>query len=570
MKNKTRSKKKSALHVKRNILVFLKFILAFTLPVLLGCSATFTASPSLHIRINQVGFHPDDIKSGVVLSKYSVNESYFELVDDKNKLVVHKGELTKIDSGYGNFPFVYNFDLSEFKEKGNYFIRIGSSKSFVFEINEGLFYPISSHLLDFFKIQRCGYTNPELHDVCHIADATSLNNNNGEVISESFDVTGGWHDAGDYVKFLNTTAFATYMLLFSYEFDPVKFGFDNNNNSVPDILEEAKVGLDWMLRCRYDMKKLVIQVQDLRDHDVGWRMPEDDELKFDRPGYLGNGKNIVGIYVAAMSLAYRIWNDVLSYPVFAEECLKAAENVFSVRDEVPDVDSTGSGMYFDKYYRGKLALGAVELYLSTNRDEILEEAKRLADAAGPDYWWSWGDVNTLAHYKLAKIEPRFKSYIENNLTHYNKTSYSNTFGKGNVSSWGTNHTLVGIILNNILYKDLTNSSKFDTLSIKQRDFLLGNNPWGISFIQKTGSNYSKSFHHQISFLKNIELPGGFAAGPVTREIFEKYEINLENEDWLKDFQTDEAIYFDDRNDYLTNEPTIVANATAIFAFASFK
>ncbi|MCK7528297.1 MAG: glycoside hydrolase family 9 protein [Ignavibacteriales bacterium] len=75
-----------------------------------------------------------------------------------------------------------------------------------------------------------------------------------------------------------------------------KFGYDLDKNDVPDILEEAKVGLDWLLRCNVDNQTLVSQVQNESDHNIGWRLPENDSLQFDRPAFVSIGKNTIGIY----------------------------------------------------------------------------------------------------------------------------------------------------------------------------------------------------------------------------------------------------------------------------------
>src|SRR4030042_911777 len=74
-----------------------------------------------------------------------------------------------------------------------------------------------------------------IHTVFHRADATNVIEA-GNILNKQIDLTGGWHDAGDYVKFLNTTAYTTYTLLFAFDFDSRKFSFDKNKNNIPDIL----------------------------------------------------------------------------------------------------------------------------------------------------------------------------------------------------------------------------------------------------------------------------------------------------------------------------------------------
>lgn len=527
-----------------------------------NCQTSIKNEPEIFIRFNQLGFLQDDIKTAVVLSNTNLMKKQIHLFNSKNEKVLTL-KFSENKGQYGKFSFTYNLDFSSLNKKGEYYFQFGNQKSSSFKIDENVFNGISESLLEFFKVQRCGYTSPLIHDVCHIADATSLIEN-GKVINKTIDVTGGWHDAGDYIKNLNTTAFSTYLLLFAYEFAPEKFSFDKNKNNVPDILEEAKIGLDWLHRAYYDKYKLITQVQDMRDHDVGWRMPENDPLAFDRPAFVGMGKNLIGIYSATMSLAYRIWKEKLNYPEFANQCLNDAQNIYSIHKQVKDVDNSGTGVYIDKNFYGKLSLGAIELYLSTLKTTFLNDAANYADSAKSDFWWSWGDINTLAHYKLAKIIPRYAEYIKNNLEHFNKLKKNDVFGKSVSTSWGTNVTLLGVTLQNILYKNLMKKS-YDSLSVYSRDYILGRNPWGISFINGYGKVSSKNFHHQIGYLEG-SLPGGFAAGPASKEFIDKQKIPYEKNDLYDTFQTNDNYYRDDRNDYITNEPTLVGNATAIFVF----
>ena len=147
-------------------------------------------------------------------------------------------------------------------------------------------------------------------------------------------------------------------------------------------------------------------------------------------------------------------------------------------------------MYQDTRFWGKLSLGAVELYLTTKSDEFLHEAKEYADNAKSDYWWSWGDINSLADYRLGKIEPKYQQYILNNLNGFNSTRYKNLYEEGMLATWGTTNSLLGVSLQAILYKDLTGVSVFDSLAVSQRDYILGKNNWGLSFIYNHWKNVS--------------------------------------------------------------------------------
>lgn len=526
------------------------------------------AKSNIFIRTSQVGFAPNEIKTAVILSTINLTNETFYILDYKSKKIEYKGLIIKSEGTFGNFPFSYKINFSDFQKKGNYIIKIKSYNSISFEIDKTLYLPVIKELMKFFPIQRCGYTNPKGHKICHIADATSLIDGD-EVLNKSIDLTGGWHDAGDYVKFLNTTALTTYTLLFAYDLNKTKLDFDIDKNGIPDILEEVKVGLDWLLRAQTKDNRFITQVQNLQDHDVGWRMPEDDTLTFNRPAYIGIGKNLIGIYSATLSLASRIWEEKFKDVTFSTICLETAKKYYKNRNSVQDIDSSGSGQYLDKTFKGKLSLAAVELYLSTKNTSYLKDAINYATEGGANYWWSYGDISSFAHFRLAKYDKSFRSLMKKGLLHFNNNRKSRLFGETVDLSWGSNVTLIGTAIQANLYKKLNKGANFDTLGIDMRDYMLGKNQWGVSFVSNIGKNYSKNLHHQISFLSKITLPGGFAAGPISRSSLESYNLPFERRDKFAKFQTDFAYYRDDRMDYVTNEPTIIGNAMAILLFSFY-
>ena len=521
----------------------------------------------IYIRTNQVGYLSNDIKTSVIMSEEPVVFTKFEIKNTENSKVVFSGSLKKLDHSYDKFKYCYSIDFSKLTSTGSYKIYTGNFSSYPFKINRTLYNDVVDSLILFFKEQRCGPTEPFLHKICHLSDATRLLGDADH--SGGVDVTGGWHDASDYIKFLSTTAYTTYMLIFSYDFDKSKFGFDNDKDGIPDVLAEAKVGLDWLLRCNYSKYKLVTQVQDLRDHDVGFRMPENDTLQYDRPAFSGIGKDQIGIYTAALALASRVWSEKFYMYDFAKQCLTAAENLYSIRDKILDIDTSGTGTYRDNAFWGKLALGAVELYLTTKKQSYLSDAMLYADGARSDYWWSWGNINSLADYRLAKINPRFTTYILNNLNAFNANKDSSAFNEGLAYTWGTTNSLLGVTLQVILYKDITGLNHFDSLAVDQRDYVLGRNPWGISFIYNIGSVFTNHFHSQVAFFNGGYLPGALSAGPAPENILKKYNIINTNRKYDL-FNTDLIKYYDDLSNYITNEPTISSNATALFVYGYYS
>jgi len=538
-----------------------KLLLSFISLIIFSCSEPLSSES--YIRMNQLGFRPNDIKSAVIISDSPINEKKFSVRNKDNK-IVFKNDLI-LDSALNlRFKYSARLDFSELKIPGEYFIQISNIRSKKFKIKENIFNSVRDSLSIFFKVQRCGPTKPFLHEPCHLNDATEVI---GYKKSSPVDLTGGWHDAGDYTKFLFTTAYTTYMLLFSYEFEPRKFEFDLDKNSVPDILEEARVGLDFLLRCDFADDAFITQVQDDRDHTVGWRLPENDTLRFNRPAFVKMNKSQVGIYAAVMALANRIWKTRFYDNEFAEKCLKSGIKLFDMRDRINDFKDQEK-YYTDSNYIGKLALGAVELYNTTKSPKYLKLALEYGKKTEPDYWWSWGDFNSLAFYKLSYIDSSFKDLLRSNLEEFNKNSFQNLFNEPTPYSWGSTTTFLGVAIQAILYKKLTNSNTFDEMEINCRDYILGNNPWGMSFIYGIGFNFPKKIHSQIAYFNKGYLPGALVGGPAPKNLFEGREIKMNNN--LSKFDFNNIIYFDAFDNYINNEPTISGNATALFLYGYYS
>ena len=532
---------------------------------LLFYSCTSQLNENLFIRLNQVGFLPDDYKTAIILSKTPFEEKFFRIKNTENDEEVFIDSINKLPYKL-NSEIKYSalIDFSALKSKGEYFIEYQNMKSYPFLIDDSLYNSIRDSVSLFFKVQRCGPTNPLMHKVCHLQDATKVI---GYSDSSAIDLTGGWHDAGDYIKFVYTTAFTTYLLIFSYEFDPDKFSFDLDNDSVPDILQEAKVGLDFLLRCNFSEEAFITQVQDDRDHKVGWRMPENDTLTFDRPAFVKMNKSQIGIYSAALAIASRIWKERFLDNIFANKCLNASEKIFRLRNKISDYKDDEK-YYNQNEFNSKLALGALEIFKSKDDKNYLSLALEYGKNIAENNWWSWGDFNALVFYKLAEFNNQYVEKLKNILSFYKSYSDSNLFSLAHQYNWGTTHSIAGVVLSSILYKKLTGSESFDNLAVLNRDFILGRNPWGKSFISGIGKNFPRKIHHQIAFFNNGYIPGAMVSGPVPDSLFKNYSFTIHS-DKLSEF-SDSSIYCDEFDNYLTNEPTISSNATALFIFGYFS
>ena len=356
-----------------------------------------------YIRYNQVGYLINDQKIAIIGARENLEGRSFYLVDAENlNKVLYTGRILS-NRGNKNTPFKYNFpcDFSSLKTAGHYRIKLeDGTLSGIITIGALKGYQNALKLvLEFFRSQRCGNTNPLLHKPCHLNDAKAV-----------IDASGGWHDAGDYIKFMITATYATIELLTAADYAD-SYNFENAmadvspENGIPDLLEEARVGLEWILKMTsdYTSENYYYEVSGEEDHNF-WRMPGSD----DSTGVVGNprslhrgwGGNLLGRSSAALSIAYRVFKK--SDKKFAYECLERAKGLFSDKDKYKNVQkSSPTEFYNESTWLDDMVLGAAELYNSTQEKEYLDYTKaNLKKLNGDDI--GWGNVDYLAYAACSK------------------------------------------------------------------------------------------------------------------------------------------------------------------------
>src|SRR5215213_7715667 len=246
------------------------------------------------IRINYLGYKPNGVKVAVWCSKENQSLKSFQLIDAYSHKVVFTGKSSKPFGTYGPFFQTYRLNFSSFKKHGKYYLKAGDIKSPEFTIGENVYDGAADFCLRYMRQQRTGF-NPFLKDSCHTHDGYVLYGEKAGIKdSTHIDVVGGWHDASDYLQYSTTSANATYHLLMAYRDFPGIFkdeklanGLDGKNG-LADVLDEAKWGLDWMIKMHPKPDWMFNQIGDDRDHQ-GMRIPKEDSFYgngYERPVYL--------------------------------------------------------------------------------------------------------------------------------------------------------------------------------------------------------------------------------------------------------------------------------------------
>lgn len=593
----------------------MKFILVI---LLISVSHVAASSQTAYIRVNQVGYHPTDAKKAIAFSREPLEDTAF-LVRTKTTVVFSAkvSPLPKPDWG-GNFGHYYELDFSRFQTPGRFTLQLVKAKGSSTEFSIGEYPTFQEDLLFFMRQQRCGY-NPFLDMVCHQRDGRAFY---APFPDGTFvDAGGGWHDAGDQLKYLITASNATARMLLAYELNRSKFidttdamGREGRPNGIPDILDEAKNGLDWIHKLHPTADQLFHQVADDRDHR-GFKMPDNDNADYGwgsnsyRPVYFADGKpqglgqwksrstgvaNIAGRSAAAMAIAYRIWKDDLKDRDFAERCLRAAETLYAMgkrQEGFQQGNSFGAPYrYNEDTWADDMEYAAAELYKATRRKPLLEDAKRYARLAGTTSWMEFDSSDmgeqmsrhyqmypftNVGHFALYPLVDRsmrseLASYYRNGIDRIIARAKTNPFGVGVPFLWCSNNLVVAFITQVHLYERMTGDMKYHSSMLDHRDWLLGRNPWGTSMFEgiPSGGEFPEDTHLPTVQLLKKQVRGGLVDGPIAASTYKGLiGLRLEHPDEFAEFQTDAIVYHDDVGDYSTNEPTMDGTADAILMMA---
>jgi len=525
----------------------------------------FCSTKKSFIRVNQLGFLEKDVKSAIVNSNSNLNGKEFFVRDLHENKIVFTSKIGPTVHGVNqqsSFLFNHIIDFSAIEARGSYRVELeDKTSSYTFEIRNDVYRRIIDSLLHFLRAQRCGNTKPELHKPCHLYDATNIN----------LDLTGGWHDAGDFLKFTRSESYTTYTLLLSYEINKENYSklfSDLDHNGTADVLDEAKIGLDYLVKVYPDENTFVYIVGDFgADHSQGVRMPEDDKLsKTNRPALVGFRRNELGQYAFTMALASAIFKDILQYRNESVRYLKLAKRAYS------KAKSIGTGGY------DKLCLAATELYRATREAKYLAEAKKFNDRLSSSNWGNWSDNTNLAHARLGSFYKKAADKLRRSVSLFHKSSNIHLFGYDVKYMWSGLYVAISSATSSWFYKSLTNDDAYDDLRRRIRDYLLGVNPWGISFISGLGTQYPQNIHNSVAMylsrvgkLKRGTITGAIPGGPINRKKWGKKWRDLvpKSEDIYARFQPPDCVYYDHFKAYPTNEACIYGSSEAILFFSFY-
>ncbi len=576
---------------------------------ILGALLMVACSPSAvdngPIRMNQLGFAPDQEKTATILVSSAETAPCW---------VVIKEDCETIWSGYAS-ETVLNpvsgkpcqiVDFSTVTRPGSYVLQVCESidstrviSNQPFSICERPYRELTRKALRAFYYQRAsmdivepyaeGYErkagHPDDQVIVH-ASAATKERPEGTVIS----CPGGWYDAGDYNKYIVNSGYTMGVWLMAYEmnksyFDTLQLNIPESGSPMPDMLAEAMYNIRWMLT-----------MQDL-DGGVYHKLTEPDFEGFIRPDQCKKPRYVVMKttaaaldFAATMALAARVYAPYDS--AFCVQAREAALRAYQWAKAHPAVyydqpkmneefqPAITTGAYDDFDVTDEFYWAATELHLLTSSKEFAKETIICLQnlTANSQYTSAvWGNVAELAMLEVMMhsgcyqgYPEQFKKALLNHLQPYldeaetvsvHRSPYGN---REEEFFWGCNSE--GCCWRGVecLYAyRLTGDEKYRKNAERCLNYILGQNSTGYCYVTGFGTHPTSHPHHRLSYSHPKGTHPGFLAGGPNRM---RQDAETDGVKYPKDVTADES-YLDEQPSYASNEVTINWNVT-LFALTA--
>lgn len=508
------------------------------------------------IVTNQVGYTPDSQK--VAVFRGVTDETEF-FVLNANKNMVLSGNLYGRTDNASAGETDYLGDFSALHEPGTYTIICGAlDESYPFTIGETVYDSLMDDTVRMLYLQRCGCAVEDAtfgHPACHTGMAKIYGTN------DTIDVSGGWHDAGDYGRYIVPAAKTVADLLYAYETAPAMFsdsiGIPESGNGIPDVLDEVRYELEWMLKMQAPSGGVYHKVSCA--NFPGYIMPQAE-----------TGQLIVtpvsttatADFCASMALAYEFFRFTDSG--FADECLNAAKRAWSFLEQNPNLifqnpgDIT-TGAYNDTSDRDERYWAAAQMYSATGEQVYADYALNNGPRTGLD-WSTVGDYGNIALVTMEGINTSDSLYVkalnamqtqaDSFVNIANNSPYGVSVAKFN---WGSNMTVANAgMICGVVYR-ITKEEKYLTAALNNQNYLLGKNPNGVCYVTGYGTVSPQNPHHRPSMAQNQAMKGMLVGGVNSALEDDAAKAYLANTAPAK-------CYVDDAESYSTNEITIYWNS----------
>ncbi len=564
-------------------------------------SSASAGKPSYFVRADQLGYLPGDTDRFAVVVSAGLPAPHYRIVPRQPEGAVPSREGTAgprvldTTSRAGTRLTGDRIDLSGLPA-GAYVVVLDDGSRTSVGIGQDVYAGVLPLMGQFLAEQRCGPTTKavSLHEACHLFGSIPKGHSGDGVAVDDdkrppypgahpVDVEGGWHDAGDYIKFTGTTAYVLAVELMALRDHGRALGPAGDA-----LAAELKWGLDWLLKM-VTGPELYHQVGGEGDHDPGWRLPEGDTQKpigayDERPAFRmapGHGRNILGRSAAAFAFGSQVYGRDSAY---SARLLAAAKKTYALAKEralVQNPDPTD--FYEENTGDDDLVLGAAALARVTGDSTYAKEAHtfgvRLHEKPGTPL--GWNSVDAVALLEAARAQPASspeRAELTRRLdalaaplaaAEHTPRGPGGAFGSA-LPEFGNNSTpeSLGAAATCAAARRLDGMPGCEVVARRQLHWVFGQNPFGISFLVGAGTSGPHNVHHSFGQAAHVDLPGALAGGPTAARVLAHSKLPVPTkEDPFSMWSTDDLLYEDRAENYICNEPAIDFGAALVYTVA---
>lgn len=522
------------------------------------------------ILLNQIGFLPEMQKSALFRGVDTGSE--FQIVDLQNEKSVYTGTVGAKTYDHNAGETVCCGDFTELTAEGSYYITVMGERSHNFTISDTVYNDFITDAVRMMYMQRCGteldqkYAGIFAHNLCHTDKAFLYG------ADTCVDVSGGWHDAGDYGRYTVAAALTAAEMMLAYEACPQLFLDDTSipesGNGIPDILDEVEYGLDWLFKMQDSSGGVYHKVTSAGF--PGYVMPEEEREKLI---LCPLSKTATGSFAAVMAMAYECYRNIDEE--YASRCLFSAEKAWdfliSGNGELITGNPDGiiTGAYENNSCINETYWAAAQLYKATENKKYREVFEKIA-AENVLFGFGWenvGSFGNLAYLSIDEtlVDPVIREKVQNEIIGHAEWCISVADSGGYAVAtenycWGSNSQILGCGMKLMMAYELTSDRKYYDYASEQLAYLLGKNPMDICYVTGYGANFPSDPHHRPSIAKETAVRGMVVGGPnknmqdeLTRQLFRNAYPAL--------------CYIDDHESYSTNEVDTYWNTLAVLLSA---
>ncbi|MBD5487450.1 MAG: glycoside hydrolase [Lachnospiraceae bacterium] len=538
------------------------------------------------VLCNQVGYLPLGRKTAVLTSGKHFRVMKAEPGQDDGQVVM-EGDARDASVDAASGDHVHVADFSRITQEGTYYVQNESGeRSHCFRIGQDVYRAIQKDMTKALYYQRCGcglqeeYAGVYKHPVCHAHKAVLWTDHSVER-----EVSGGWHDAGDYGRYISPAAVAVGHLLYAYLLFPDSFkdslNIPESGNGVPDVLNECRYELEWMLKMQDEEGGAYHKLTSERHAD--FIMPEEDHAQF----YLFPVSSMATAdYAASMALASRVYR---AYDGdFADRLQEAAVRAYGWLEQYPEYvgfknpESCNTGEYDDVCDLDERLWAAAELLVTTGEQKYQEQMDRLLKENLTKTDFGWTDVSGFAalailtdesHRASAESMADLRDAVLAEADRLVVVAEQSGYGVAMEPEdyvWGSNMVVLNrgmlLVLAALLMEQEDRKSAYEQTALAQLDYLLGMNAVDYSYVTGYGERAYRNPHNRPTECDGIELPmpGWVSGGPF------KTPCDEVGREQIPEGTPPMKCYLDHAACYSLNEITIYWNTPAVFVTAYFN